>query len=111
MAKRTDTFSLNPYTSDVPPIAILPAPLPESLAGVRYKVIQTGYSMRLSLTKPYPDSGWRWHYAYRAAKKNQALPNRMHFFRSTTSPMTCRLMYYANANALTKLKNCAWNLT
>jgi hypothetical protein len=81
MLKRVDTFSINPYTTDLPPIAILPAPLPESFAGVRYKVIQSGYSMRLSLTKPYPDSGWRWNYAYRNARKKSGITEPHAFFQ------------------------------
>ncbi|MBU6453857.1 MAG: hypothetical protein KGS72_18910 [Cyanobacteria bacterium REEB67] len=81
MQKRVDTFSINPYTTDLPPIAILPAPLPESFEGVRYKVIQSGYSMRLSLTKPYPDSGWRWNYAYRNARKKSGITEPHAFFQ------------------------------
>jgi|GEM_PF-532141 len=81
MQKRTDTFSINPYTTAPPPIAIPIALLPESIKGLKQKLLSTGYGQRLSLTKPYPDSGWRWHYCYRKARAKSGIGEPHVFFQ------------------------------
>ncbi|MBS2009589.1 MAG: hypothetical protein JST01_21220 [Cyanobacteria bacterium SZAS TMP-1] len=81
MAKRTDEFSINPYTTKPPAIAIPIAMLPESKAGIKQKLLSTGYGQRLSLTKPYPDSGWRWHYCYRRARDKSGIGEPHMFFQ------------------------------
>jgi len=81
MQKRTDTFSINPYTTAPPPIAIPIAMLPENRNGLKSKILSTGYGQRLSLTKPYPDSGWRWQYCYRRARAKSGIGEPHMFFQ------------------------------
>jgi hypothetical protein len=81
MKKRTDIFSLNPYSTAPPKVAIPIAPLPEAPAALRYKIINSGYNARLSMTKPYPDGGWRWHYAYDRARKISGIGEPHVFFQ------------------------------
>ena len=69
MNKAVDLFTAYPYTIKPPRVVKPVQPLPEKAEQLKYSIYNSGYGNRLSLTKPYPDSGWRWQYAYKNALK------------------------------------------
>jgi hypothetical protein len=69
MKNRVDKFTFYPYSTKPPKVKIPLQPLPEEDKQIKQMLISSGYLSRQSLTKPYPDIGWRWHYAYRNAQK------------------------------------------
>ena len=69
MKDRKDTIAFYPYTTKPPKVKYPIQPLPEEDKSIKQMIISSGYLSRQSLTKPYPDIGWRWHYAYRNAQK------------------------------------------
>ncbi len=74
MDKCTEAWAVYPYVTKPPKILIPLAPLPEEdLKDLRMRLIQTGYANRQSLTRAYPEQGWRWQYAYRNALKRSGL--------------------------------------
>lgn len=69
MKDRVDKFTFYPYSTKPPKVKVPLQPLPEEDKQIKQMLISSGYLSRQSLTKPYPDIGWRWHYAYRNAQK------------------------------------------
>ncbi len=69
MKDRVDKITFYPYSTKPPKVKVPPLPLPEEDKDIKQMLISSGYLSRQSLTKPYPDIGWRWHYAYRNAQK------------------------------------------
>jgi hypothetical protein len=69
MKDRVDKITFYPYSTKPPKVKVPLQPLPEEDKQIKQMLISSGYLSRQSLTKPYPDIGWRWHYAYRNAQK------------------------------------------
>lgn len=69
MNKATDLFTVYPYTVKPPRVVQMITPLPETDEALKNSLFNSGYVSRLSMNKPYPAQGWRWHYAYSSALK------------------------------------------
>lgn len=66
-------FTAYPYTTKPMKMAIPIVPLADDKESIKAMLLNSGYENKLSLSKPYPDMGWRWQYAYNNALKKSHL--------------------------------------
>lgn len=72
-----DTLMVYPYPVKPPKLNGMQNRLPDKPEHVKHMLLQSGYSNRIDLSRPYPLYGWRWVHAFTTAmnKCNCGYPN------------------------------------